>query len=207
MHNIIAAHRRIEQTLRCLTKIAEQADQAIAILDLYGTIRFVNTAWAKMHGCETKHHITGKHIGTFHTKEQLESDVIPFIEEAKRRGRLAGPLGHVRKDGSPFPTETKMTTVKDEAGRAIAIIVFTTDMTEKNRTQQQHQQYCDRLKQQIAELTEANEKLHRQITEYQHSEEYLLESIIDAEEPAAPTEPPFNPQELKALSELAKRLT
>lgn len=62
------------------------------------------------------------------------------------------------------------------------------------------------LKEKVALLTRANEQLQRQIAELNEREVELLEGIIDAEQPAEPVEV-LNPQELKALSELAKRLT
>ncbi len=103
-----------------------------------------------------------------------------------------------------------MTTVTDKSGKAIALIAFTTDITEKKQAPHELQKYCDQLKRKIAELKTTNDKLQRQITEQiikrEQTEEQLLESIIEADGPTEPIEP-FNPQELKALSELAKRLT
>jgi len=69
----------------------------------------------------------------------------------------------------------------------------------------EHRQAEESFRQQMNEMAAANEQLKRQIAEHKDSEEELLEGIIEAK---APTEKklPFNPQELKALSELAKRL-
>jgi len=65
--------------------------------------------------------------------------------------------------------------------------------------------HVHRLKQKIAELTSANEKLRLEIAELNGEEIEILESIIDAESPKKEI-PGFNPQELKALAELARRL-
>jgi cell division protein FtsB len=61
------------------------------------------------------------------------------------------------------------------------------------------------LKQKIAELTTTNEKLQQKIDKLNGEEIEILESIIDAKPPKKETQL-FNPQELKALSELARRL-
>ncbi|MHC4083942.1 MAG: hypothetical protein ACYSWZ_02075 [Planctomycetota bacterium] len=61
------------------------------------------------------------------------------------------------------------------------------------------------LKQKIAELTTTNEKLQQEIDKLNGEEIKILESIIDAKPPKKEI-PLFNPQELKALSELARRL-
>ena len=99
MDNIITAHKRLEQMLWHLVMIADQADEGIAMLDLNGTLQFVNPAWAAMHSYNTTNELVGKHISVFHTEEQMIADVTPFIEETKHRGRLAGPAEHMRRDG------------------------------------------------------------------------------------------------------------
>ena len=301
MHNIIALHKRIMRALWCLAKIAERAGEGIAVLDLNGTIRFVNAAWATMHGYNTRHELVGKKISVCHTEEQMKSDVIPFIDEVKYRGQLMGPVEHIRRDGAPFLTKTKMILVRDESGKGIGLISFITDITESKQVekrlrqqaaesiaaneklqqqisqheqaevkwQQQHsrleqrvaeqaaeltaaneklqheiaarnqkedelQQYRNqleelnagltaaneklqrkitenmrvekRLRQQVAESTATNEKLRRQISQHERLDEEQSEDILKAEESGMKVKLPFDPQELKALSELARRL-
>lgn len=210
MHDTIAMHRQVEQALRCLVKITEQASEGIAISTLSGTIRFVNTAWATIHGYDSPQELVGKRIDIFHTDEQMKADVIPFMDETKHRGQLSGMVEHVRKDGIPFPTYMKMTIVADDNGNPIAIIIFTTDITEQKNAMDELRQRCHRLEceaeELVAQLAATKKKLQYEVSKHKHSEEELLESIIEAEEPAGPISPPFNPQELKALSELAKRL-
>jgi len=198
MGNIFTEFRQVELMLRRLTMIAELASEGIVVVDLNGIIRFVNKAWAKMHGYDTRNELVGKHINMFHTEEQMKTTVIPFIEEVKHRGQLAGPVEHLRRDGTLFPMETKMTLVKDEQGKAVGLIVFVIDMTEQRQVE-------EHLKQQTTELTAVNEKLRREISEHEQEEKELLEDIIDAKDQTKEIVL-FNPQELKALAELAKRL-
>jgi ABC-type sugar transport system ATPase subunit len=68
-----------------------------------------------------------------------------------------------------------------------------------------HRDSEHRFKQKIAELTTTNEKLQQEIAELNGEEIEILESIIDAK-PSKKKIPGFNPQELRALSELARRL-
>jgi PAS domain S-box-containing protein len=195
MRNVIAAHKQVEATLRHLAMIAEQAGEGIAVLDLDGAVRFVNRAWARMHGYEARNELTGKQISVFHTKEQMKTDVTVFIEEAKRRGQLEGPVEHVRSDGTPFPTQMKMTIVKDEQDEAIGLIVFATDMTQRRQLEdmlRENSKLTEKLKEQISQLQNLfsecrqveeflieqtdrlrseSEKLQQQITELNHSQE------------------------------------
>ncbi|MHC4397414.1 MAG: PAS domain-containing protein, partial [Planctomycetota bacterium] len=177
MDDIIAAHKQVGQVLRHLTVIAEQAGEGIVVLDLDGVLQFANTAWAKMHGYESRDELVGKHISVFHTEQQMKTDVIGFIEEVKRRGRLAGPLEHIRTDGTALSTETLMVVFKDESGKAIGLIGFATDLTEhkhiKDELKQYHNHLEELVRQQTAELTAANEKLQYEINEYRQAEEHL----------------------------------
>jgi hypothetical protein len=61
------------------------------------------------------------------------------------------------------------------------------------------------LKNKIAELTTINKKLQHEVDELKREQIEILEDVIEAEPPANNI-PGFNPQELKALAELAKRL-
>jgi len=64
-----------------------------------------------------------------------------------------------------------------------------------------------RLKQKIAELKAANKMLQQEVDELRREQVDILEDIIDAEPPPTKKMAGFNPQELKALSELARRLS
>ena len=177
MDDIIAVHKQGEQTLRYLTVIAERTREGIAVLDFNGTVRFVNTAWAAMHRYKTSEELIGKQISAFHTKEQMKTDVIPFIEEAKRRGQLAGPVEHIRRNGTTLPTEMLMVVFKDQAGKAVGLIAFATDLTEQEQTKDELKRYRNRLaelvKQQTDELTATNEHLQYEITKRKQVEGHL----------------------------------
>ena len=61
------------------------------------------------------------------------------------------------------------------------------------------------LKQEIAKLTDINVELRQEIGKLHHEQVEVLEDIIDADPPGKEIQG-FNPQEMRALSELAKRL-
>ncbi len=62
------------------------------------------------------------------------------------------------------------------------------------------------LKQEIAKLTDINIELRQEINKLYQEQVEVLEDIIDAEPPDKEIQG-FNPQEMRALSELAKRLS
>ena len=78
----------------------------------------------------------------------------------------------------------------------------------KAANEQLQQQVAQRehyLNQKLAVLTRTVEQLQHQVGDLNQKEIELLEGIIDAEQPGEQIQV-LNPQELKALSELAKRL-
>ena len=180
---IIAVLKQVEQTPRHLTVIAERAQEGIVVIDLNGAIRFINEAWAAMHGYKTRDELIGKQISVFHTEEQMKTDVIPFIEEVKWRGQLAGPVDHVRRNGTPFPTEMLMVVFKDEAGKAMGLIGFATDLTEDEHTKDELKRYCNRLgeliKQQTDELKAVNARHQHEIAEHEQTEQRLKQQTAE----------------------------
>ena len=117
----------------------EVATKGIAVVDLGGTVHYVNQGWVEMHGYSSKAELIGKPISAFHTSEQWESEVTPFIEEAKHRGQLCGPIEHIRNDGGTLPTETTMIRLGSEEGGSIGFIVFAKDGREHSHPNQQVQ--------------------------------------------------------------------
>ncbi|MDH4239860.1 MAG: hypothetical protein OEW48_09875 [Phycisphaerae bacterium] len=69
-----------------------------------------------------------------------------------------------------------------------------------------HRRFEHHLKQEIAKLTTINIELRQEIDKLHQEQVEVLEDIIDAEPPGKEI-PGFNPQEMRALSELAKRLS
>jgi PAS domain S-box-containing protein len=158
MENMITEVKRVEQTIRNLTIVAEQAIEAIAVADHDGNLRFANTAWAKMHRYANRAELVGKPIRMFYTEEQLRSDVSGFIEETKHRGHLEGPIGHMRSDGTTFATQTKMIALKDGQGNTAGFIVFVIETSAISQDKAL-------LRQKTAELKTAKEQLQNKIAE------------------------------------------
>jgi len=183
MDSVIAAHQQVGRTLRHLVAIAERGREGIVVFDLNRVIQFVNAAWAVMHGYKTTDELIGKQISTFHTEEQMASDVIPFIEETEQRGRFTGRLGHVRGDGTPFFTEMLMVVLNDDAGRAVGVIGFAADITEKERTEEELKRYrhhmAELIKQRTEELDAANSRLQSQVTEHEQAGQKLKQEMAE----------------------------
>ena len=130
-----AERKRAEQaTLEFKTAVEQSAD-GIALTDLNGCVRFVNEAWAKMHGSSVDEPI-GRHLSVFHTKEQLETDAIPFLERVRETGSGEGDVGHVRKDGTTFTASMVVTLLINADQKPFGFIGTIRDVTERKQAEE-----------------------------------------------------------------------
>jgi len=120
---------QIEQLLQHLGMLAELSEEGMLVVDSKGFVHFVNTAWARMHGYRTSRELIGKEIRGFHTAEQMKSELGSALGHLRHLGQFAGQVGHVRKDGTTFPAQMKMRTLKDGDGETVGLLVRAVDMS------------------------------------------------------------------------------
>ncbi len=113
-----------------LEKAVEQSVDGIAVNDRDGNIRFVNQAWAEMHGYKIDEIKHGK-IELFHTPEQYREELEPFNDRALAKGAHKGEVGHRKKDGTMFPAMRAINILKDENEKEISLVSFARDITER----------------------------------------------------------------------------
>jgi len=75
----------------------------------------------------------------------LKTDVIPFNDVVIQRGHNTGEVGHVRKDGTTFPTQMSVVVLKDEQGEPYGLAGFAEDITRRKQAEEALQQANTRL--------------------------------------------------------------
>ncbi|MHC4072561.1 MAG: PAS domain S-box protein [Planctomycetota bacterium] len=93
--------------LQQITTTSDQAADGIVLIDGGGTLCLANLAWAATHGHDNPDELIGKRVSAFHTEEQ-NTFMRDFVEEATRRGRLAGPVDRVLSDGTVFCSQARI---------------------------------------------------------------------------------------------------
>lgn len=131
-----AERRAAEEAMRMLEQAVEQSSDGIAVSDMTGHLQFLNQAWARMHGYEV-YDVLGHHMSLFHTSEQMQQQVGPFLAQVKEKGAVDGEIWHRRRDTTLFPTWTSSTLLIDPAGEAMGIVAIIRDITERRRADEE----------------------------------------------------------------------
>ncbi|MEI7635211.1 MAG: PAS domain S-box protein, partial [bacterium] len=131
----LTGQKQTEEALREFRTAVEQSVDSIALTDLNGHIRFVNESCARMHGYSADQ-LIGRHLGIFHTKEQLETEVNPFTERLLETGSGEGEVGHARQDGTTFPAWMSTTVVMDANRKPFGLLGIARDITGQKQTEE-----------------------------------------------------------------------
>ncbi len=127
--------KQTEKHIRFLSSVVEQSADGVAIADMEGNLLFVNNKWVKMHGYENEDELLGQNLSIFHNEEQFKSDLQPFNLQVKKHGNHTGEVGHMRRDGTIFPTQMTTTLLRDEKNDIVAIAGVVTDITERKQAE------------------------------------------------------------------------
>ena len=140
----ISDRKHMEEELQRLARAVEQSIDGIAVADISGNIQFVNSAWGKMHGYGSAE-VLGAHISIFHTREQLDADVDPFNALVMKNGSNEGEVGHVRKNGTIFPTWMTATLLRDENGLPVGLLGIARDITDRKQVEDELRVTLDKV--------------------------------------------------------------
>ncbi len=98
------------------------------------TIGPVNEAYAAAHGMSVKDTV-GKPIADFYAEHERHR-LSGLLAEADRTGHVAYQACHLRTDGSTFPVEMDITSMRDAHGAVLYRVGTMTDITERRRAEE-----------------------------------------------------------------------
>ncbi len=121
--------KQIEDRMNFFKLAVDQAADGIAVADMDGYILFTNEAWAEAHE-QPKEALTGHHLSLFHTEQQMQRDVLPFIEKLlEDQTAYSGEVGHVRSDGTEFTAFMTTTILRNDAGEPLGMFANMRDIS------------------------------------------------------------------------------
>lgn len=120
--------KQVEKQHGILSSIVRQSQEGVALIDMDANIKYVNDAFAHMHGYEASE-LDGKHVAVFHTEEQMPV-VLASIEELRRMGEFHGEIWHKHRDGRVFPTIMHHSLLLGEDGVPIRMVGMARDISD-----------------------------------------------------------------------------
>ena len=153
--------------------VESASDYAIITTDLDGTIRTWSSGAEQVLGHRAAE-MVGRSIDTLFTPEDLAAGApAADRERAAREDRAIGERWQVRKDGDRLWATGIIVPLRDAAANTTGFIVILRDQT----AEKAHQDWLEReVRQRTRALTEANEKLKREIEERERAEEALRQA-------------------------------
>jgi len=143
----VTDRKEAEAAMKELNTALAQSLDGIAFVQMDGYIKFVNSAFAEMHGF-TQEELIGQHFQLCHTPEQLAQEILPTIDLLINHGTFRdAEIGHRRKDGTVFPTYMTSTLVKDDSGTPTGMLSVTRDISAKKTAEAEKAKLTEQLHQ------------------------------------------------------------
>ncbi|MHC4557665.1 MAG: PAS domain S-box protein [Planctomycetota bacterium] len=130
----ITWRKKAEEQIKELSSAVEQSIDGIAIADLEMKLTYLNDAFAQMHGYSPEE-MVGMKVVNLHNKEQID-EYNRRMNQIKTQGSWMGEIGHIRKDGTPFPTHMSVTPLRDDNGKPAGSLAVTRDITERKQAEE-----------------------------------------------------------------------
>ena len=135
LRHMVEDFRAGDKQLRLLSSITEQVADSVITTDLDYKITYVNAAFEKMYGY-SRDELLGQSTVILNASpypEEIEKD----IHETISSGRVwRGEIENRRKDGSTFPCELTVFSLKDADGNVFAYAGTQRDITERKRAEE-----------------------------------------------------------------------
>jgi PAS domain S-box-containing protein len=128
------AHHRAERALKLQALVLERMGEGVTVANEYGTIVYTNPTTDGMFGYDAGE-LAGRHITVLTTYPARENALIAaeVVDRLRSDGYWEGEWHNVRKDGTTFVTQTRITTL-DVDGRPHWFCVQQ-DVTERHRAE------------------------------------------------------------------------
>jgi PAS domain S-box-containing protein len=173
----ITERKRAEEQLKLFSEVIEEAMDGIQIVDLDGKVVYSNKAVEEIYGFSPRE-LEGRNVNDMNADQEFADKVI--IPQLKMSGRWNGELLVVHKDGRIFPVWISASMVKNELGKPIAMVGIIRDITERKQAEgilkRHHEQLTRLVEERTQELTQANEKLRKEIEDRERMEEELVKA-------------------------------
>jgi two-component system cell cycle sensor histidine kinase/response regulator CckA len=127
--------KRSEAQLKRLAHAIRSISECVSITDMEDNILFVNRAFLNTYGYEESE-LIGQSISLVRSQNNPSEKLKEILPATLRRG-WQGDLFNKRKDGTEFPIFLSSSIIRDEDGRASALVGVATDISQRIREEKE----------------------------------------------------------------------
>lgn len=131
----VTRQRLMEDTLRRQARAFEHISDGLAVMDLDGRIVDWNPGAERMFGY-SKAEMAGRTPSAVAPADSDKDWTRAMLDGVKERGRWAGEVPFVRKDGTTGVADTVVVPLSDEFGRRIAALAVARDVTDRKNLEE-----------------------------------------------------------------------
>ncbi len=147
--------------------ILDQIYDNVTVVDLNGTIIYVNRAECELMGC-SREDLEGKHVSIYGDIPVDGEPEKPIFDQVLEKGRWRGEVYKYSRNGSKVFLDNRIRLIYDDDGKPVAMCGVSTDITERKHAEEKLRKTQEKLEQQNRKLKLLNHKLNasnKRITE------------------------------------------
>ncbi len=160
--------------------MVEAVMEGIAVTGLDGTVTEANEKAVQMFGCRSEDELLGKNALDLIAQRDCRRAAADMQEVRKQGVVRYIDCALVKADGSEYPGEIRASMKRDASGHPVGLIEIIRDATERRQAEEELRKHREHLEEVVqersAELTKANQRLQREITERKLMQERLIVS-------------------------------
>ncbi len=175
----VTEERAAQKLVTLLAHAVESSREGMALTDMSGVVTYVNPAIAALTGREASE-LLGKDVSIMYSKE-TPGEEIRAIARSTLAGGWSGEVTGVRADGSTYPAYMTTSLVRDEHGRAVAMVGLWRDVSREKSLQrrlfEQEQRHLAELERQVRERTAELERAYRDLQKLDAMKDRFLTNV------------------------------
>ena len=145
----ITDRKKAEEALLIKAHAISSSINAIAILDLDYTVRYVNRSFLNMMEYQKDEEFSGNHSSRFFDSPQVFDEI---RDSLPKQGSWSGEISLVKNNKTPFFALTCINLVNDETGKPISIMASFIDITDRKQMESVKKKALEQIGQNIEQF-------------------------------------------------------